>query len=32
MAEPFHRFRSSERELVKQRLQQIREEIARLNL
>ncbi len=32
MAEPFHRFRSSERDLVKARLQEIQAEIARLNL
>ena len=32
MAEPFHRFRVSERELVKARLQEIQTEIAKLNL
>jgi dihydrodipicolinate synthase/N-acetylneuraminate lyase len=32
MAEPFHKFRTSERELVKARLQEIEAEIARLNL
>ena len=32
MAEPFHRFRSSERDLVKARLQEIQTEIARSNL
>ena len=32
MAEPFHRFRASERELVNARLQEIEAEIAKLNL
>jgi 4-hydroxy-tetrahydrodipicolinate synthase len=32
MAEPFHRFRASERELVQARLQEIEAEIAKLNL
>ena len=32
MAEPFHKFRASERELVKARLQEIQDEIAKLNL
>lgn len=32
MAEPFHRFRASERELVKARLQAIEAEMAKLNL
>jgi hypothetical protein len=32
MAEPFHRFRASERELVKTRLKEIEAEIAKLNL
>ena len=32
MAEPFHKFRASERELVKARLEEIQAEIAKLNL
>jgi dihydrodipicolinate synthase/N-acetylneuraminate lyase len=32
MAEPFHRFRAEERELVKTRLTEIEAEISRLNL
>ena len=32
MAEPFHRFRSEERDLIKSRLDQIKSEIAKLNL
>ena len=32
MAEPFHKFRAGERELVKARLQEIQAEIAKLNL
>jgi dihydrodipicolinate synthase/N-acetylneuraminate lyase len=32
MAEPFHKFRASERELVKMRLKEIEAEIAKLNL
>jgi len=32
MAEPFHRFRSGERELVRERLQEIQAELSRLNL
>ena len=32
MAEPFHRFRSGERELVKARLKEIEAEITKLNL
>jgi dihydrodipicolinate synthase/N-acetylneuraminate lyase len=32
MAEPFHKFRASERDLVKSRLQEIEAEIAKLNL
>jgi 4-hydroxy-tetrahydrodipicolinate synthase len=32
MAEPFHKFRANERELVKSRLNEIQSEIAKLNL
>jgi hypothetical protein len=32
MAEPFHRFRSEERELIKSRLDQVKSDIAKLNL